>query len=45
MTWVDFLGKPCLSKFGQNELFQLLLKLAQSGFVDIWCVVTGHETR
>ena len=32
------------SKCPQNELFQLLLKIAQSSFVDIWCVVTGHET-
>ena len=32
------------SKSPQNELFRLLLKIAQSSFVDIWCVVTSHET-
>ena len=32
------------SKSPQNELFRLLLKLVQSSFVDIWCVVTGRET-
>ena len=32
------------SKSPQNELFRLLLKIDQSSFVDIWCVVTGHET-
>ena len=32
------------SECPQNELFRLLLKIAQSSFVDIWGVVTGHET-
>ena len=43
-----FFGKvlfaQILSKSPQNKLFRLLLKIAQSSFVDIWCVVTGHET-
>ena len=32
------------SKSPKNELFRLLLKIAQSSFVDIWRIVTGHET-
>ena len=43
-----FFGKVLFAQIGskspQNEIFRLLLKIAQSSFVDIWCVVTGHET-
>ena len=40
----DFYGFALIwAKCIQNELFRLLLKIAQSSFVDIWRVVTSHE--